>query len=423
MRLELSSTENCVSFHFLIEEHDEAVVANSKMDNTTFTFAGPVGWSIDECHPDHIALAAILCAYPWARDVLHLPFEVSERFSESFAGLRLKVEPCSAKIKPYVSGDNSKPGLAFSGGVDSTAALSVMPKSTIPIFMNRPQKMLTRTLYDKDAALRACDILDTIGYNVQVLDCDLEYLRSPIGFPTDLANAVPLILTATWFDIDSIAFGTVLESLYSVGRKEFKEYSKTSHYKVWWKPFAGAGIDLNFPVGGVSEVGTELICAKSKIGFIAQSCIRGTWENPCMNCWKCFRKEMIKSGLNLKEYSLPVMKKMLAARDVKKQIKLIPIKHENVLLFSAQRLRDKELPPSIASRLDYKEDLSALMKWYSPSRDFIYPSHLEATERNLIMLLGVMDQKDLAMIEGWSMKEWLESLERIQEDKRTESTN
>jgi hypothetical protein len=39
------------------------------------------------------------------------------------------------------------------------------------------------------------------------------------------------------------------------------------------------------------------------------------------------------------------------------------------------------------------------------------------------MLLGVMDEKDLAMIEEWSMKEWLESLERIQEDKRTESTN
>jgi hypothetical protein len=102
---------------------------------------------------------------------------------------------------------------------------------------------------------------------------------------------------------------------------------------------------------------------------------------------------------------------------------LIPIKHENVLLFSAQRLLDKELPPIIASRLDYKEDLSALMKWYSPSRDFIYPSHLEVTERNLIMLLGEMDQKDLATIEGWSMKEWLESLQLIQEDKRTDSTN
>ena len=410
MRLELSSTENHVTFHFLIEEHDEAITANSKMDTTKFTFTGPVGWSIDECHPDHIALAAILSAYPWARDVLHLPFGVSERFSESFAGLRLKVEPCDPKINPYLSRTNSRPGLAFSGGVDSTAALAVMPKNTIPIFMNRPQKMLSKTLYNKDAALKACEVLETIGYNIQILDCDLEYLRNPVGFPTDLANAVPLILTASWFNIDSIAFGTVLESLFSVGRKEFKEYSKTSHHKVWWNTFAGAGLDLNYPVGGVSEVGTELICAKSAFGFIAQSCIRGTWDNPCMNCWKCFRKEMIKSGLGLKEYSLAMMTKMASAKNVKKQLTSIPIKHENVLLFAAQRLRDKKLPSSIDSRLDYKEDLSALMRWYSPSRDFIYPSHLEEIERNLILLIGEMDKADAAIIEGWSMKEWLDSL-------------
>ena len=410
MRLELSSAENNVTFHFSIEEQDEAIATNSKMDNKTFTFTGPVGWSIDECHPDHIALAAILSVYPWAKDELKLPFEVSERFSDSFTGLKLRVGPGSPKIKPYVASDNSRPGLAFSGGVDSTAALSVMPKTTIPVFMNRPHKILTKTLYNKDAALKACEVLATIGYNIQVLECDLEFLRNPVGFPTDLANAVPLILTANWLNVDSVAFGTVLESLYSVGRKEFKEYSNTSHYKIWWKPFAGAGLDLNFPVGGVSEVGTELICAKSKIGFIAQSCIRGTWQNPCMNCWKCFRKEMIRSGLKLKEYSLPLMEKMLAARDVKKQITLVPIKHENVLLFSAQLLRDKELPLTIDSRLDYKGDLSALMKWYSPSRDYIYSAHLDETERNLIQLLGDMDETDIAIIEQWSMKEWIDSL-------------
>ena len=410
MRLKLSSNENIVTFDFLIEEHDTAVVANSKMENTRFTFVGPVGWSIDESHPDHIALAAILSVYPWAKEILHLPFDVSERFSNSFANLSLKLPLGKSNIEPYVAKKNSKPGLAFSGGVDSTAALSVMPKTTIPVFMDRPGKILTNTLYKKEAALKACEVLDTIGYNVQILQCDLEYMRNPVGFPTDLANAVPLILTANWFDLDSIAFGTVLESLYSVGRKEYKEYSKTSHHKLWWGPFSGAGLDLNFPVGGVSEVGTELICARSTIGFIAQSCIRGTWQNPCMNCWKCFRKEMIRSGLQLKEYSRSLMNRMLDARDIKKQITLIPIKHENVLLFSAQRLRDNDLPPIIASRLDYKEDLSALTKWYSPSRDFIHLPHLEETEKNLISLLGEMDENDLHVIQTWSMKEWLESL-------------
>ena len=58
------------------------------------------------------------------------------------------------------------------------------------------------------------------------IDCDLEYIRSPIGFPTDLATSVPLVLMAAKENLDSVAFGTVLESAYRLDMKHVEITSK-----------------------------------------------------------------------------------------------------------------------------------------------------------------------------------------------------
>ena len=113
--------------------------------------------------------------------------------------------------------------LAFSGGADSTAALSVLPSTTIPIFLNRPDSE-KKTLYDKRAALASCEQLRKMGYRCLTVLCDLESLRKPIGFPTDLSNGVPAILMANWLNIFGIAYGTVFESLYGLGRLKYKDY-------------------------------------------------------------------------------------------------------------------------------------------------------------------------------------------------------
>ena len=66
------------------------------------------------------------------------------------------------------------------------------------------------SLYSKDAALHSVAKLSQLGYDCHIVECDLESIREPIGFPTDLSNGVPTILLASKLNIFGIAYGTVL---------------------------------------------------------------------------------------------------------------------------------------------------------------------------------------------------------------------
>jgi len=140
--------------------------------------------------------------------------------------------------------------------------------------------------------------------------------ENPSVFPPTLPTGVPALLLAKHLNLYSLSFGTVLESLYGLGRLKFKDYASTSHNKMWWSIFESAGIPLSFPVGGVSEVGTELICSKSGLGTVAQSCIRGRISKPCLHCWKCFRKSTVRVALGLMYASEFDLKHLLSSKEV-----------------------------------------------------------------------------------------------------------
>ena len=72
-----------------------------------------------------------------------------------------------------------------------------MPDETVSFFLDRPVKK--GSLYDKDAAYASCQELRELGFNVVMIETDLEYLRKPVGFPVDLANSSPAILLASEF--------------------------------------------------------------------------------------------------------------------------------------------------------------------------------------------------------------------------------
>ena len=56
--------------------------------------------------------------------------------------------------------------------------------------MDRPLK--GKSLYNPQAAHLAVESLKEIGYVSESVQCDLEYVRHPVGFPTDLSNGVLL---------------------------------------------------------------------------------------------------------------------------------------------------------------------------------------------------------------------------------------
>ena len=96
-------------------------------------------------------------------------------------------------------------------------------------------------MYNPDAAHQSCSKLKELGYEVQIIECDLEYVRDPVGFPTDVANAVPAIILTDHLGLGSISFGTVLESAYGTGHEHFRDYPNGSHWNFYSTLFKSAG--------------------------------------------------------------------------------------------------------------------------------------------------------------------------------------
>ncbi len=368
---------------------------------------------LGEIHQDHLALASILLSNPFVSEELIINGGMSERFFEATKRItKYKVKKPESFIEPYNSVENSRPSLSFSGGADSTAALLLMPKNTLSVFLDRPLKF-GRSLYNKSAAYATIEHAKSEGYEVKKIDCDLEYIRSPIGFPTDLATSVPLVLMAAKENLDSVAFGTVLESAYRVGHETCRDYKQSGHYKVWGGLFEAAGIPLYLPVAGISEVGTSNIVMNSSFYDYTRSCIRGKFPKPCLNCWKCFRKSMVDNRLKNTKVSDREMKKWLKVREVKRKLTPHPISHENVLSWSLQGGNARgEMKNLLMNRMEGKiRNMDFLTDWYSPSIELVPERYREETTQNIHNYLTEMDEKYHEEITGHKMTEWLNSEE------------
>ena len=157
-----------------------------------------------DVHPDRLALVSILLTLPFAEERLKMNWAVSKEFKQSCKVIsRISIECLQGDVDPLETISNGIPALSFSGGADSTAALAVMPDSTIPFFMLREKVGKHSTLYRSEAAEKSCSLLKNMGYDVQIVNSDLEFLRNPIGFPVDLAVGTPIILLAEHFKLRS----------------------------------------------------------------------------------------------------------------------------------------------------------------------------------------------------------------------------
>jgi hypothetical protein len=413
MHVNVSIHEGVLVFDFKAED-DEPLQRKSQMAKRSCYLRGPSDWNISEIHPDHLGLSALLIVRPWFNQSLKFSFGVSQRFADACQEMKITVTPVDSQIVPYDSDSAEYIGLAFSGGADSTAALSVLPPSTIPFFLDRPDT--GGSLYSKLAALRSVNKLSQLGYDCQIIECDLESIREPLGFPTDLSNGVPAILLAKRMKLFGIAYGTVLESLYGLGRVEYKEYSETSHYKNWWNVFLQSGLPLSYPTGGISEVGTELICSKSSIGNLAQSCIRGTAMEPCNFCWKCFRKQTVRVALKVVEEDMQKTHNLLKSKEVRTKLRQLPISHENVLIFSFARLDLDQYPKGFIQRFDNQNTLTYLAHWYSKSRVYIHERIRKHTEERITSFIGVNSSVMEEQLESWSNQERINRLNPLEFD-------
>lgn len=259
-----------------------------------YYFIMPEDWRMEDTHKDLFYLAE------W---VLFSPFY------DGFNKTAIKKYNWSRK-------KGKKVGLSWSTGVDSTAAMLLLPKDTVLFYHQR--EGINPTVLVQDNAFNAIKEIDkpviVVKSNHELINETHGKLRR--GFTTDLACCASLILLADYLDLGYIATGTMLGSTYLKKGNYYREFENDWYWKHWSNICKLAGLELNFPVGGCSEILTNEIVKKSDMDGKIFSCLRT--KGMCGACFKCFRKKMIDGEeveVNSEEIGRNLMKKPIHQGD------------------------------------------------------------------------------------------------------------
>ena len=186
----------------------------------------------------------------------------------------------------------TRPGLALSCGIDSVAALLLMPENTVALHHRRPFKSMLKHS-NADITLNALKKMNK--WTINSIISDHEVLRTsmnkPIGFSTDFATCAHLILLADYYDLDSIAMGMPIDNTYLRKGAQFRNFEQEKFvWRYWSRIFDSIGLSYNSPLAGVSQAGALKIVKSSGLDKYVNSCLRGKDGNGCGTCWKCFHK-------------------------------------------------------------------------------------------------------------------------------------
>ena len=233
-------------------------------------FEMPIGWDLNNTHTDLLRIAHHFLCSPWDRTIL-----------DNWEPSRQKGWRC---------------GLAFSAGVDSTACMELMPPETVLLYHQRDG---FDSKLNHANAFRFIQKLRDNGKQVVTVKSNHEQIRldhgKSVGFSTDFAGAVHVILLADYFELGSIAMGMPLENAYLFHGHKGRDFNRSSYWTTHSSIFEKAGLDLVFPTSGASEIINQRIVDNSEYADYAESCLRSKEAGKvCGKCWKCFRKNSMK---------------------------------------------------------------------------------------------------------------------------------
>jgi len=296
-----------------------------------------------------------------AEYVLLTPFK--ETVELESGGIKTELQPSFEKnekvglehLIPTI-GKKDHVGVAFSGGVDSTAVLDLLP-STIPIYT------LVANPTGQHKIENALLSVEEVG-GVPVISNYDEL--GPIygkrkGFWGDAGFTVTAILYSEYYNFHTIADGNVLETMYLFGSGISGHgvlYQELDRSNVM-QAFRNVGLEYCIPCAGLTEVSTTKIAMN--IGYkYSMGCMRGIGGKPCNNCLKCFRKR----GLQGK----PI--------DSNKEVELkLNAKYIPMLPSLLWAKENKGLSHPVLENVT--RDISWVDKWYEDSLRYI-PEYLHA---------------------------------------------
>ncbi len=250
----------------------DSCVVHCKYKNLVVYFRVPLDFDLSSTRPETIELLNLVLFSPFHKEMLDRDFPAHD----------LKSKRC---------------GLAFSGGLDSTAAMMLLPKDTELCYMRRDFESLLK----HDNADRFCEAIPKRVWSVRSNHEKIRTLHGErVGFSMDLSCMAHVILLADYLNVGRICTGIVLEDTYLRGCS-FQSLSESSIigvdpfcFNFWRMVFNSFGFDLCLPVYGLSEVVTSKIVNNSDYRDLASACLRSDGE--CMACYKCYRKNLLKQN-------------------------------------------------------------------------------------------------------------------------------
>ena len=324
---------------------------------------------------------------------LKISFTVPETFSLKRTSMDLLWAVESVLLSPYhevyrydwvpTRRPGKTPGISFSGGIDSTAAMALMPTESILFYMERNFE----SMIDHSNAKRFLCHLEELGRKVNISLSNHEKIRTfhekNPGFSTDYACMAQMILMADHYDLDSAATGMPLENSYFFHGSKVRDFKESRFWKKYQPLFSFLGIPLYQPVAGCSEILNNKIVNESGFEEYATSCLRSKIEGKtCEKCWKCFRKNLF----NNKSWKMsPEISTFLGKR---------PLKQGVATLYALQLLhqREQELPDEIEDLLMLlDENLDFLLQYWGPSLDLIPEKYQSFTKNKLEMFASPMN--------------------------------
>lgn len=372
----------------------------------------PDDWNLEKIHPDVLALVAILIAYPFLDEGIEVPIGVSKSFHDLFSLETQKfIYPIDKYLSPRNAPNDSIPGLAYSGGVDSTAALSLLPNNTACFFLDRilPRELEGKlNLHDKQSVYDAYEYLRKKGRQEYKIKTDLEYIRSPRGFPVEFSTTIPALLLSDYVGIDSVATGTIMEHQFI---EHYINFPSRQYSVNWSNIFAGVEIFLNQVTVGISEVGAMKIVLNSEYNSLTNSCLKGKGSTPCLKCDKCFRKKLLEMTLLKQHISDDILNDLFLSTEARTMIKKLPISVENVITYITSHYDGNHKLMNllkIRTRGDIL-DTNWMEKWYAPSKELIADKYCDHIEREIRKHLEFMNEKDEINMNNWNINEVIES--------------
>lgn len=375
-------------------------------------FTLPEEFDLEDTHSDVLALAVLLSCRPWIGSRLRLDRPVSAFFAEvvheQFA---IVLEPVDGKLSPRERPPGPRPGVAFSGGVDSVAAAGLLPGEPVLYFLDRAIPLDRRDAIDKQAAQVSCEDMRNQGFTVREVVTDVEYLRRPTGapvnLPTDLSFALPAVLCADVDGLDALITGIHASSVYGLGGGAFGDLAPDHALLQWQAVTAAVGLGLQPVAAGLTEVSTALVVEKLwGEEVLTQSCNLGEPGLPCGACRNCFRKSLILAAHTGSWPDAGNAGRLIGNFQSLGDLSAVPVSNECSIAFAMSRYDgdDQRLAALRERYYEPGDDLEWMTHHYGPSLELLDERYREPVRRRIADFVVSMDERQLAACRSWDRR-------------------